>query len=202
MTIVWTDTLDTVDWNELSDLYRKAPLGEKSPERLKTVFANSMFRRFAYEDGVLVAAGRALADGLDCSYICDVAILPSHQGRGLGNDLIGQLVDLWRVDRQVRALCSAVGDVNQKSIAKLLLDVGVPLLCIPIWVAELRQIRALSQERLRVAWISTRRGNNSVGEWIGNNAGRDTRKDVIHILSRKTIDRVVIGTVIPCDVVG
>ena len=96
MTIVWTDTLDTVDWNELSDLYRKAPLGEKSPERLKTVFANSMFRRFAYEDGVLVAAGRALADGLDCSYICDVAILPSHQGRGLGNDLIGQLVELSR----------------------------------------------------------------------------------------------------------
>ena len=96
MTIVWTDTLDTVDWNELSDLYRKAPLGEKSPERLKTVFANSTFRRFAYEDGVLVAAGRALADGLDCSYICDVAILPSHQGRGLGNDLIGQLVELSR----------------------------------------------------------------------------------------------------------
>jgi ribosomal protein S18 acetylase RimI-like enzyme len=96
MAIVWTDTLDTVDWTELSDLYRKAPLGEKSPERLKTVFSNSMFRRFAYEDGVLVAAGRALADGLDCSYICDVAILPSHQGRGLGNDLIAQLVELSR----------------------------------------------------------------------------------------------------------
>jgi ribosomal protein S18 acetylase RimI-like enzyme len=96
MAIVWTDTLDTVDWTELSDLYRKAPLGEKSPERLETVFSNSMFRRFAYEDGVLVAAGRALADGLDCSYICDVAILPSHQGRGLGNDLIAQLVELSR----------------------------------------------------------------------------------------------------------
>jgi GNAT superfamily N-acetyltransferase len=96
MTVTWTDALDTVDWNELSDLYRKAPLGEKSPERLKTVFANSMFRRFAYDDGVLVAAGRALADGLDCSYICDVAILPSHQGRGLGNDLIAQLVELSR----------------------------------------------------------------------------------------------------------
>ena len=96
MTVTWTDALDTVDWTELSDLYRKAPLGEKSPERLKTVFSNSMFRRFAYEDGVLVAAGRALADGLDCSYICDVAILPSHQGRGLGNDLIAQLVELSR----------------------------------------------------------------------------------------------------------
>ena len=96
MTITWTDTLDTIDWNELSDLYRKAPLGEKPPERLKTVFSNSMFRRFAYEDGVLVAAGRALADGADCSYICDVAILPSHQGRGLGDALISHLVELSR----------------------------------------------------------------------------------------------------------
>ncbi|MFL6635145.1 MAG: GNAT family N-acetyltransferase [Massilia sp.] len=96
MTVTWTDALDTVDWNELSELYRKAPLGNKSPQRLETVFTNSMFRRFGYEDGVLVAAGRALADGLDCSYICDVAILPSHQGRGLGDALIAQLVELSR----------------------------------------------------------------------------------------------------------
>ena len=96
MTVSWSDSLDTVDWAELSDLYRKAPLGDKPPERLKMVFSNSMFRRFAYEDGVLVAAGRALADGADCSYICDVAILPSHQGRGLGNELIAQLVELSR----------------------------------------------------------------------------------------------------------
>ena len=96
MTVTWTDALDTVDWSELSELYRKAPLGNKSPERLETVFTNSMFRRFGYEDGVLVAAGRALADGLDCSYICDVAILPSHQGRGLGDALIAQLVELSR----------------------------------------------------------------------------------------------------------
>jgi ribosomal protein S18 acetylase RimI-like enzyme len=96
MTVTWTDTLDNVDWNELSELYRKAPLGDKSPERLKTVFSNSMFRRFGHEDGVLVAAGRALADGMDCSYICDVAILPSHQGRGLGDALISHLVELSR----------------------------------------------------------------------------------------------------------
>ena len=96
MTVTWTDALDAVDWNELSELYRKAPLGNKSPDRLKTVFGNSMFRRFGYEDGVLVAAGRALADGLDCSYICDVAILPSHQGRGLGDVLMSHLVELSR----------------------------------------------------------------------------------------------------------
>ena len=96
MTVTWTDALDAVDWNELSDLYRKAPLAEKDPARLQTAFTNSMFRRFGYEDGVLVAAGRALADGVDCSYICDVGILPSHQGRGLGHEIVAHLVALSR----------------------------------------------------------------------------------------------------------
>ena len=62
MTVTWTDALDTVDWNELSEPYRKAPLGDKPPGRLKTVFTNSMFRRFACEDGVLVAEMAVLRD--------------------------------------------------------------------------------------------------------------------------------------------
>jgi predicted acetyltransferase len=41
-----------------------------------------------------VGVGRALADGIDCSYICDVAVLPSHQGTGLGKEIIASLVRL------------------------------------------------------------------------------------------------------------
>ena len=35
---------------------------------------------------------RALADGVDCSYICDVAVHPSHQGAGIGRDIVSRLV--------------------------------------------------------------------------------------------------------------
>jgi predicted N-acetyltransferase YhbS len=56
------------------------------------VFANSMFVRFVYGDGRLVGAGRALADGLDCAYIADVAVHPDHQGTGLGQALIRSLL--------------------------------------------------------------------------------------------------------------
>jgi predicted N-acetyltransferase YhbS len=38
--------------------------------------------------------GRALADGADCSYLCDVAVMPSHQGRGLGKQIVAKLVAL------------------------------------------------------------------------------------------------------------
>lgn len=97
----WTDSSDSVDWHELSALYLAAPLGHKAPADLKTVFTNSMFRCFVYGDGKLVGVGRALADGVDCSYLCDIAVLPSHQGTGLGKEIVSHLVDLSRGHRKI-----------------------------------------------------------------------------------------------------
>jgi ribosomal protein S18 acetylase RimI-like enzyme len=101
VTLEWTDALDAVDWDELSELYRVAPLGIKPAQHLKTVFANSRFRCFVRAEGKLVGAGRALADGADCSYICDVAVLPSHQGTGLGKQIVGRLVELSRGHKKI-----------------------------------------------------------------------------------------------------
>lgn len=75
MALTWSDSLAGFDWSELEALYRLAPLGNKSAAGLQMVFTNSRYRVFAFEDGRLVGAGRALADGADCSYICDVAVM-------------------------------------------------------------------------------------------------------------------------------
>lgn len=101
MALEWKQSIDDVDWNELSALYRAAPLGDKKPQHLQVVFANSRFRCFVYENSRLVAAGRALADGADCSYICDIAILPSHQGVGLGKQIVGHLVERSRGHKKI-----------------------------------------------------------------------------------------------------
>ena len=90
----WVYGDGAVDWTELSQLYRIAPLGEKLPNDLATVYSSSRFTCFVYADGELVGAGRALADGLDCSYIADVAVHPEHQGKGLGTAIIEKLVEL------------------------------------------------------------------------------------------------------------
>jgi ribosomal protein S18 acetylase RimI-like enzyme len=92
MDFSWTYDHSEVNWDELSELYRIAPLGEKSPRDLSTVFLNSRFKCFVYTNKTLVGAGRALADGVDCSYICDVAVHPEYQGLKLGRKIIEKLV--------------------------------------------------------------------------------------------------------------
>ena len=101
MTLEWKHSADGIDWEELSTLYRVAPLGEKKPLHLQKVFSNSMFQCFVYENNKLVAAGRALADGADCSYICDIAVLPNHQGTGLGKQVVSRLVEMSRGHKKI-----------------------------------------------------------------------------------------------------
>jgi ribosomal protein S18 acetylase RimI-like enzyme len=97
----WKQSIDGVNWDELSALYRAAPLGDKKPDHLRTVFSNSRFVSLVYDGDRIVGAGRALADGGDCSYICDIAVLPSHQGTGLGKQLVGDLVERSRGHKKI-----------------------------------------------------------------------------------------------------
>lgn len=92
MEVEWIYSEAEVDWLELSALYRAAPLGDKKPEELKLVFTRSLYKCFLYDSGNLIGAGRALADGKDCSYICDVAVIPSFQGTGLGKGILNKLI--------------------------------------------------------------------------------------------------------------
>ncbi len=104
----WIYSDENVDWDELSHLYLIAPLGQKSPPDLKVSFSNSIFKCFVYDSGKLIAAGRALADGVDCSYICDVAVHPDYQGQGLGKQVVMKLVAFSKNHRKI-ILYAAVG---------------------------------------------------------------------------------------------
>ena len=101
MALEWTYSSEGVDWEELSALYLIAPLGQKDPADLQVSFGNSMFKCFVYDAGKLIAAGRALADGRDCSYICDVAVHPNHQGMGLGRELVSKLVEFSKGHKKI-----------------------------------------------------------------------------------------------------
>jgi GNAT superfamily N-acetyltransferase len=93
MTLVWSHSLEGIGWEELSQLFLAAPLGHKKPADLKVAFSNSMYTCFAFDEGRLVGVGRVLADGVDCAYICDMAVHPSHQGTGVGKAILTDLVN-------------------------------------------------------------------------------------------------------------
>jgi predicted N-acetyltransferase YhbS len=60
-----------------------------------------MFTCIAFDGGKVVAAGRAVADGVDCSYLCDIVVHPAHQGTGLGKELIQRLIALSEGHRKI-----------------------------------------------------------------------------------------------------
>ncbi len=92
--LTWKYDQESINWEELSNLYKIAPLGDKKADNLQRTFSNSMFKCFVFKDSQLVGVGRALADGVDCSYICDVAVHPEHQGTGIGKSIVKKLTRL------------------------------------------------------------------------------------------------------------
>lgn len=42
-----------------------------------------------------------MADGLDCSYLCDIAVHPEYQGIGLGRQIVRHLIDQSRGHKKI-----------------------------------------------------------------------------------------------------
>jgi len=97
----WESNTENIDFEALSTLYKIAPLGDKSAKNLEIVFNNSMFKYFVYDNKKLIGVGRALADGVDCSYICDVAIDPKYQGMGIGKAIMEKLIDDSKIHQKI-----------------------------------------------------------------------------------------------------
>ena len=93
MSLVWSESIESFDWEALSALFEASPpMGNKTPADLKIAFGNSMFRCFVHDDGKLVGVGRALADGVYTCYIGDIAVHPDYRGIGLGKQIVGELL--------------------------------------------------------------------------------------------------------------
>lgn len=91
--LVWHYECDNVNWEELVNLYKIAPLGNKDLNNLKTAFENSMFKCFVCHNNILIGVGRALADGVDVSYLCDIAVHPKYQGQNIGKQIVKKLLE-------------------------------------------------------------------------------------------------------------
>jgi ribosomal protein S18 acetylase RimI-like enzyme len=88
MSIKFTDDPGAVDWSKLSDVFKRTPLGNRNPDKLQEAFQNSPIRCFVWNGGELIGVGRAITDGVRYSVIFDVVLVPEHQGRGIGRQIM------------------------------------------------------------------------------------------------------------------
>jgi aralkylamine N-acetyltransferase len=87
-TTVLSEDLSKIDWTILADIFRRAPLGERDPTRLRRIFEQSTVRCFAWRGSELVGAGRAISDRISYAAIFDVVVAPEHQGSGVGSEIM------------------------------------------------------------------------------------------------------------------
>ena len=108
--LIWVNHCNNIKWEALSNLYKIAPLGDKSIELLELAFQNSMFKYFVYNKHKLIGAGRALADGVDSALdwlvssdaiVAKSTVVISASTSAMGGDKVhAQLVALLKVISQ------------------------------------------------------------------------------------------------------
>lgn len=91
MSLRFSDDCSQIDWTALALVFKRAPLGERTPEKLEAAFTNSSVRCFVWNDRDLIGAGRAITDGVTYAAIFDVVLLPEFQQQGIGSRIMEHL---------------------------------------------------------------------------------------------------------------
>ncbi len=63
-----------------------------SAEELERMCRQSWYALYVFDDQRLVGMGRVISDGVITGIICGVCVSPSHQGKGIGQDIMLQLI--------------------------------------------------------------------------------------------------------------
>jgi predicted N-acetyltransferase YhbS len=92
MTIRYQRTLAGVDWDELARLFARAGLGNTDPRHEERAYTNSALSIFAFHNDQLIGAARAITDGVSHAMICDTAVAPEWQGRGIGRHMVQEIL--------------------------------------------------------------------------------------------------------------
>jgi ribosomal protein S18 acetylase RimI-like enzyme len=79
----------------VATLYRRAPLLRPTDDadRLRRAFEQAQLVLTAWQGERLVGLARVLTDGVQVSYLCDLAVEPDVQGIGIGKLLIDAVLE-------------------------------------------------------------------------------------------------------------
>ena len=85
-------------------------LSDKSQAAAEAGLPNTWFAVTVRHEGRTVGMGRVIGDGGTAFQIVDIAVEPEHQGKGLGKQIVGTLVDHLRAHAPKTAYVSLIAD--------------------------------------------------------------------------------------------
>jgi len=104
---------------ELADYLRlraEAGLTPRDEAAARAGLPNSMAGVIVRKDGEAVGMGRAIGDGGLFYQIVDIAVLPAHQGLGLGKAIMGALMETLRGAIPGTAYVSLIADGDARHL--------------------------------------------------------------------------------------
>jgi ribosomal protein S18 acetylase RimI-like enzyme len=93
------DLFESTGWNEKYQL---------DADQLHQALQHSWYSISAYDGDQLVGFGRAISDGMLHALIAEMIVLPSYQGKGIGNHILNKLVARCQSNgvRDVQLFCA------------------------------------------------------------------------------------------------
>lgn len=108
------ERVPTID--EYRELRRLAGLSQKSEEAAAAGLPNTRYAVVIERDGVAIGMGRVIGDGGTAFQVTDIAVLPEHQGQGLGKQIVARLVDWLRTSAPKSGYVSLIADGTAKDL--------------------------------------------------------------------------------------
>lgn len=102
--------------SEYRDLRRLSGLSEKTVEAAERGLPATLFAVVIELDGAAIGMGRVIGDGGTAYQIVDIAVLPAHQGKGLGRRIVAALVGWLNANAPKSAYVSLIADGPAKDL--------------------------------------------------------------------------------------
>lgn len=82
------------DFNELLTMYESLGWNslKLSVNELEKMCKQSWYAIYVFDDQKLVGMGRVISDGVITGIICGVCVLPEYQSKGIGKEIVEQLI--------------------------------------------------------------------------------------------------------------
>jgi GNAT superfamily N-acetyltransferase len=101
---------------EYCDLRVRVGLSAKTEEAAAAGLPHTRYAVVLEHQGTAIGMGRVIGDGGTAFQVTDIAVLPEHQGKGLGKRIVGALVDWLRANAPKSAYISLIADGPAKDL--------------------------------------------------------------------------------------